>query len=261
MADNQIALRATAIKAGRISMAHMRLAMTTPRDTAPETPAMRWGKLVHLAVLEPDTFAKVPHYPGAKRAGKAWDEFASLVRSGPYTMGDERETLKDIRAACARQLDRLPRIASTEVTIEWCDAMQYGNAMARVDALFDGGGWLELKTARSIAPRPFLSQAESLGYLLQLGWYDFGAKMLHMTGERWVLAVESAPPYATAIYHVAPHLLAHGYEQCVEIARRYRACEAVGSFPGPFDDVTLEFERPAWADGGSEVDMEGVSDE
>jgi hypothetical protein len=59
-------IRATAIKAARIgndavSMAHMRLAMTAQRE---DTPAMRWGRLVHMAVLEGRKFLALPVWSG-----------------------------------------------------------------------------------------------------------------------------------------------------------------------------------------------------
>ena len=65
-------LSATAIKQGRISPRHMRQYLVgPPRD---ETPAMRWGKLLHAAVLEPAVFSENVTVFDGRRAGKAWDE-------------------------------------------------------------------------------------------------------------------------------------------------------------------------------------------
>jgi len=268
--STQTPIRATAIKAGRLSMAHMHHALTG--QTA-DSPAMRWGRLVHMAILEPVVLASLARWDGyetrdgeislAKR-GKAWDEFAGSLRPGDdYLSADEVPRLSAITAAVAPALARVPRIVQTEVPLKWSDSI-YGPATARLDALLQGGATLEVKTARQIEARRFLAAAEGMGYHLQAGWYDFGAKHNGQTGSRWMLVVESVPPHTTALYSLPPSLLAVGYEDARRIASAYRACEACGIYPGPYDSDILTYERPAWAgtvDGGeSGLDMEGVED-
>jgi len=251
-------LRATAIKAGRLSMAHMHLALTEERE---DTPAMRWGRLIHLAILEPVKLARLPQWEGGKRAGKAWDAFVEESGGGEYLMPGELGKLETITAETRRPLATMPPIVQTEVTVNWADPICL-DCTARIDALLKGGGFLELKSSKSIQKDAFLSNAYKLGYHLQLGWYHHGLEVTERAGQVRVLLVESVKPYKCACYDVSPELLRKGYEQAQAIAAAYRACESVNQFPGPYDDVTLQYELPAYALGGdnAEVYMEGAEE-
>lgn len=252
-------IRATAIKAGALSMAHMRLAMTG--DAKADSPAMRWGRLVHMAVLDPLALAELPRWDGGRKAGKAWDAFCAEQRgdSDDFLVADELPALNEITRSAVRALSTLPRICCTEKRLDWEDAA-YGTATARVDAILAGGGLLEVKTCGKIASESFLRQAYGLHYEMQLGWYAHGLKTHGINGTAWVLAVESKPPYCCAIYRVPDGVIEKGYEAAREIAVKYRVCEACGSFPGPYDDQVLEYALPEWA-GGADVNMEGCEDE
>lgn len=257
-------IRATAIKAGRLSMLHMRHALTVQRH---DTPAMRWGRLVHMAVLQPIELLRLPRWEGyedrngdqcyAKR-GDAWAQFCASLGNRDYISADEIEPLERITDAASKALDRLPRIVDAEVKIEWTDRL-YGAAVCRVDALLAGGAWLEVKTTGNIEKRAFMSQCERLGYPLQMGWYAHGLAQRAdggQVGPCWLLAIESDQPHATAIYSVPDPILRAGYEEAEAIARHYRACEAAGVWPGPYDDGAGDYERPGWAVGGDEWSMD-----
>ncbi len=255
--SDQTAICATWIKAGVLSMAHMRQAATEPRA---DTPAMRWGRLCHRALLEPGKVADLPVWSGGRRAGAAWQAFEASVGDGDYIMPEEYGRLLAMRDRTARVMDTLPPVERTEAYIRWAGG-RYGDACARVDAILHGGAMLEYKTCAHIDRRTFLVKSEQLGYRLQLGWYAHGlaAATGRPVGNVWVLAQESKPPYCCALYQVPPGVLTDGYEAAAEIAARYRACEACGVFAGPYDGQVLQFERPAWT-MPSEVDITGAEE-
>lgn len=253
--SDQVPLRATWIKAGRLSMAHMRLSATTDRD---DTPALRKGRLVHMAVLEPKRFSALAIWRGGKRAGADWKEFIEPIGDGDYINEEESAEMLALSGAAQKALGTLPTVERTEVLVEWTDAL-YGPAVAHVDALTSIGSMIEIKTCAKIDERLFRSQAWSLGYNLQLGWYDHGLCEIGKEGTRYVLAIESKPPYCTAIYTVPEKVLKDGYEEAAEIARRYRICEKIGKFAGPYDGQTLKLEPPDWM-LNADVDMEGTAD-
>jgi hypothetical protein len=250
-------LRATWIKAGRLSMAHMRLAVTTERA---DTDAMRWGRLVHMAILEPAKFAALPVWRGGRRAGKDWQAFEDEVAAGTgeYITEENSADLLAISGSARIALATLPAVEATEVQIDWTDAL-YGKATARIDALTSVGSMIEIKTCAKIDERLFRSQAWSLGYNLQLGWYHHGLLENGKDGQRYVLAIESKPPYCTAVYTVPVKVLNDGYEEAAEIARRYRICESTGRFAGPYDGTVMKLEPPDWT-MGDDVDMEGAAE-
>lgn len=253
MTRSQQAIRATAIKAGKLSMLHMHHVMTTVR---PDTPAMRWGRLVHMAVLDPLALARLPRWEGyatrdgdtsyAKR-GAAWNEFAASVESGDWVGDDDLDALRAIIQAAKAPLAKLPRIVETERQIDWTDD-SYGPATARLDAILDGGTILELKTTSTLDTRRFLSSAAGLCYHLQMGWYLHGAvaALTEVPRDVVMLAIESRPPHAWALYDVPLPLLETSYMDAADIASRYRACEAVGVYPGPYDSERVEYTLPLW---------------
>jgi hypothetical protein len=193
---------------------------------------------------------------GGRRAGKEWSAFEAEVGGGEYINDGELSDLLAISGSARIALATLPAVESTEVQINWTDAL-YGAATARIDALTAVGSMIEIKTCAKIDERLFRSQAWSLGYNLQLGWYDHGLTANGKEGKRYVLSIESKPPYCTGIYEVPLKVLADGYEQAADIARRYRCCEQAGRFPGPYDGIVMKLEPPEWM-MNDEVDMEGV---
>lgn len=268
---SQATLRATAIKAGRLSMRHMRMALT---DGRADTAAMRWGRLIHRAVLEPITLAALPQWRGrwlktGRRAGEItydrkgteWDVFAAeCARAGTdYLMPDEMPVLEEIADSAREAMADLPPATRTELPIAWEDE-ELGPCNARIDGVCDRHHTIiEVKTCANIDPRAFLGQCERLGYHLQLGWYARGFFGAPTAGNVVVLAMESRAPYCCVAYRVPAPVLSAGYDECVEIARRFRICEALGVWSGPASGIQT-YERPAWA-AGDELDMEGIGGE
>jgi hypothetical protein len=250
-------ITATAIKAGRLSMAHMRHQMLRERDDSDATPALRFGKLAHMALLEPMKFAQsIAVWDGGRRQGSLWASWATENMGKEQVSSDELATFTAMQAALRADTDArfaLSRASEFERVIQWSD-QTHGACKARLDGAGDRV-LVEFKTCKSIGKRGFLNQAESLGYTLQLAWYWHGAGRPENV---WLVAQESAPPYCCVTYNAAASVLEQAYQECAEIAARYRACEACGQFPGPHPGVQA-WERPAWT-ACDEVNMEGATE-
>lgn len=254
------ALRASAIKRGMKSMRHMRAAML---GQAGDTAAMRWGRLVHLAILEPDRYARLPVWGAGRRYGKDWDRFVAELDGADYLQSDEVERLRSMRAAVMD--DRAARSllggASCEQLVRWTDPL-LGACKAKLDGVAANGSLVEIKTTRDLTDRRFMQQCESLGYHVQLGWYDRARAESGTSGRpAWVIAIEcpaNSEPTDVAVYRVDPAVIQQGYETAREIGARYRACEAAGGpFLGVSGGMVLEYRRPTWATGAvaGEVDL------
>ena len=246
-------LTATAIKAGRKSMAHMRVAMLDDR-TGEGSAAMRFGSLAHMALLEPVRFAgAVAVWTGGRRAGKVWDAWEIEHADKEQVTPGELDTLRAMQTAS--RADKDARFALAQASeCEWV-AQWTADGIGACKARFDGWGrdvLVEYKTCRDVTPRRFLSAAESMGYTLQLAWYWHGAGR---PANVWLVSQETSAPFCCVTYNVPANILQTGYDECVEICLRYRACEAANSFPGVCDTAQT-WERPAWvALDGAEVDM------
>lgn len=256
------AINATAIKAGRLSMRHMRSVMTGERKD--ETPAMRWGKIVHLAVLEPDEMPRqLAVYDGYKK-GKDWDAFKSDHESQYIVSPDEQAALvKMSNSVHSKPLaHRLIDTSYHEVTFTWRDDM-LGDCKARLDGVVlpevasVPAVVLDLKTTSMIEARRFGQQFAVLGYGLQFGWYAHAVEVSYnVPVECYVIALESSEPYDCVVYKVARETVRAGYDEAVEIASNYRACCAAKSWPGVDEGAdSIPLELPVWATGGAEVDV------
>jgi hypothetical protein len=259
------ALNATAIKAGRLSMAHMRQAITQKPPTD-ESPAMRWGRLQHLAVLEPVELARLAVWTGGDKRteAKAWRAFKEMHEGADIITEDELDSLSAISAAFTLSgAAQLVAGARHEVTLTWegvAGSVSIGPCKARLDSVHKDG-FVEYKSTRAIATRAFMSQCEQLGYPLQLGWYALGLAATGTPAQTvYVVAQENKAPWCVAIYEVPANVLRTGGEEACEIARQYRVHELCGSFPGPYDGQRLLYERPEWATGEAELNMEGVEE-
>jgi hypothetical protein len=144
-----------------------------------------------------------------------------------------------------------------EALRQWTDPI-YGAGKARLDGI-GRQVWFDLKTARSVDARRFGSQFYGLGYDVQLGWYSLAPDVSPLAC--YVIAVEATAPWDVVVYHVPSVVINAGREKAIEIARRYRACEALGVFPGADEgNGIVEFVPPVWAGGEAVVNMEGVEE-
>jgi len=216
---------------------------------------MRFGSLAHMALLEPVRFAgSVAVWTGGRRAGKVWDAWEIENAGKEQVTPAELDTLQEMQTASRADMHArfaLAQASEFERVIQWQDT-----AIGACKARLDGSGpsaIVEYKTCREIEPRRFLSAAESMGYTLQLAWYWHAAGR---PSNVWLVSQETVKPYCCVTYNAPANVLEQAYQECVDICMRYRACEAVGSFPGPCDTVQ-QWERPDWATN-DEVNMEGV---
>ena len=245
-------LRSSEVKAGATSMMHMHAAVTGPAK--PDTDTFRWGRLVHAMLAEPDAIDAMPVWDGKTRRGAAWDAFSAM--HADYINGeDERAELVAMRAAVLSNPDVRPflnRKWQTERVVTWCD--EYGQGKARLDMASDDGipTILEVKTTRSIEARAFGRQFSELAYHIQLGWYWRAGRKLWNVGPGcddpavYVLTIESAPPYDSALIPVPHQVILEGYYAARMIALRYRECERSGVFPGRYWQERAELVLPPW---------------
>jgi hypothetical protein len=244
-------ITASAIKAGRTSMAHMHHEMQRARGDA-GSPAMRLGTLAHMAVLEPSKWADVVTYHGTRR-GKEWDAFATRNADSEIVTSNEHATVTAMRAALMADCTPnylLATCRNRETVIRWDGGDGIGPCKARIDA-HGGQCLLDYKTTRKIGQdgQAFMRAAESLGYLHQLAWYWRG------TGKQlgvFVVAQENVAPYCVGVYEIPQPMLEAVLVECETIARQYRIAEQTGIYRGPLADIR-QWERPAWAVG--EVDI------
>jgi hypothetical protein len=244
-------ITASALKAGRTSMAHMHHEMQRARGED-GSPSMRLGTLAHMAVLEPHKWAEVVTYEGTRR-GKEWDAFATRNVGREIVTATEHATVSAMRAAF--MADRTASALLTaciyrETAIRWDGGDGIGACKARIDA-YGKSCLLDYKTTRLLGQdgQAFMRSAETLGYLYQMAWYW---RALGRRVSVFVIAQENVGPFCVGVYEIQQPMLVSVLFECESIARRYRLAERAGIYRGPLSDIR-QWERPAWAVG--EVDM------
>lgn len=95
---------------------------------------------------------------------------------------------------------------------------------------------VELKTSQSASPDLFRWQAKKLAYHAQLAWYGQGLErcMTYAPGpvvERYIVAVESSPPYPVTVLRVTDKMIDKGLRQCRFWFEQLLVCERSGHFP------------------------------
>lgn len=246
------AMNASLIKHGMKSMRHMRYAAMFPL-TEP-TAAMRWGSIVHAAVLEPDTFAdRYAVWSGATRRGKKYDAFCKQAGDREVvTLAEKNDAFTMSQAA--RENKRAKKLLAGLVARE--ESITFTLDDLPCKARLDGRGAdyiIDLKTAKNISKRAFERSAYDLGYHIQMAWYRFGAnKVQDKIHTAHIIAIESEGPFDCIVYDCSNTFLERGMLEADRIVKEYAACCERWEWPGQnADPVALDL--PAWAVDKSEV--------
>jgi exodeoxyribonuclease VIII len=247
-------VRFSHLKAMAESPKSFRHAVDVPRE---DTPAMRLGRAVHCAVLEPQLFAEryAVRPAGIDRRTKegkaAWEAFLAEVGQREILDGDEHDKARRIGAAVRSHeaAAKLLEQGVAEQALSWTHEGR--ECSGRADWI--GGDYvLDLKTTSKFG-RAFPSEVARRHYHAQLAWYIYGATESGMVGiERGIIiAVDSAAPHDVAVYELSADALWAGEQAWRSWMQRLAACEAEGQWPGQSPGLEV-LELPAWAYGSSD---------
>ncbi len=237
------------------SPAHYRHNLSQPRE---DTPALRMGRCVHMAVLEPETFAKrCAVWRGGIRRGKEWDAFVAAHTGQEILTTDEREECDAIAAAVRghRVAGAFVSGGNSEVSMTWLhEESAIGGTLGlsmkckgRMDFVSDLGVIVDLKTTRDASADAFGKTAANFKYPAQGAWYQDGYE--RATGVRLpvvFIAAESTAPYALVVYRVADDILDLGRQEYTRLLRRLDDCRRTNTWDGYADSVQ-ELSLPRWA--------------
>ena len=218
-----------------------------------ETDAMRMGRAVHTAVLEPDRFPlEYVVFSGPRRAGKDWEAFAAANRDKTILKSDDYENCLRIRDAvrgnrdAARLLDgEGSRVRSdTELSVKWeRDGVQ---CKGRVDILTSLPSLADLKTTRDLSR--FESTVARYLYHGQMAWYADGIKATGWTyPDCYLIAAQSVAPFDVVVYQLTDETMAAGRAVVDRLFRLYQECTESGEWPGLGADGVRELRLPSWA--------------
>lgn len=245
-----------------------------------ETAALKTGRAVHTAVLEPAEFEA--RYTVASQCvavtgkgercshGGLWpvvgggfvcgvhaktavknavelDRSTEVLSESDYAVcAGVRDSVRSMKAAGGL----LESVKHFEISAVWIDEETGVTCKGRWDGyapLIAGGTILDLKTTRDAGMYSFERAIFSYGYHRQGAFYLQGAKALGLPVRHYaIVAVEKEPPYAAATYRLTEGAIDAGEEQLKPLLKRYAECLETDEWPG-YPDRVMDIALPHYA--------------
>jgi len=225
---------------------------------APEpTPAMRFGTLVHSAVLEPDTFADryavAPECDLRTKDGKAtWAAFQAHAGDKELIDAESHALAWSMSAAVLKHsvAGELIRCAGrNEIACRWEDRFTGLPCKAKLDRLLpeDGGRIIDLKTAIDPSPEEWARQAFNLKYHHRAAHYLSGCEQLGLAKRFTFVVVGKEPPHEVGVYELDPEALGMGFRQVRDLMTELQRRAASGDWTSRFASGIQTAFFPPWA--------------
>jgi hypothetical protein len=214
-----------------------------------QTSAMRFGAVVHRALLEPDTYREGFHVKPAgmrfsTKTGIQWEE---LHQDKPIITQSESEQVDAMVSAvhCHPFAKRLLAGCKPEQSI-FVEDRQGTLRKSRLDALTKGNVIPDLKTTESAAIESFERNVSRYRYHVQAAYYLDNCNLAGIEKVAFFfIVVEKTPPYLVRCLQMNSDVIDYGrslYQHDIQI---YRNCVESGQWPG-WGDGYEEIGLPAW---------------
>lgn len=247
-------LRSTELKYAARSAAHWQAYLTAPRR---DTEEMAFGRLVHMAILEPDRFRQWAHEqpdfgdlrsPANRKTAAEWK--AGLRPGAEVYTAEQAEALRGIyrRVTGHSRARHMLEDAQREVAFAWEDQGTGLRCKARLDLLTAEGFAVDVKTTRDASFEAFSKEVVNREYTLSAAHYLEGLRQtgLGVPDRFFFIACEKVPPYELAVYSLPTAALRRGrFWQRHALANVQRA-RADGVFEG-YPEIVQTLDEPGYA--------------
>ena len=250
------ALSASDIKLLSQSYAHYAHKRDYPEDYNFSV-ALRYGTIIHAAVLEPERFAEEfvvpPEINKRTKSGKEeWAEWEKENASKFAITKEELDKAEIIRNHCFKnpKAKELLTGGTAEVPMTWDEEVD-GTGFhfkARADYLKDYGDTrlvIDLKTVQEASEEYFQRSMARWRYPIQAYHYTQGFGEGSDCHFIWVV-VEKNPPYGCAIYSATPSVLELGKKWRAKGLENYLRGEGGEAEELPYPTVITPIELPRW---------------
>lgn len=227
--------------------AHLRAYMNG--EAREETEAMRFGAIMHRALLEPDTYRNAFHVKPDKMnfasgIGKAWRD---MHTDKPIiTALDSQQIDKMVSAVHTHPFaKRLLAGCRPEQSI-FVEDNQGTLRKSRLDALTKGNVIPDLKSVESASSDSFERAISRYRYHVQAAYYLDNCNLAGIEKVSFFfICVEKSPPYAVRCLQLMPEVIDYGRTLYLRDLQVYRTCVDTGLWPAWEDDFT-ETGLPTW---------------
>lgn len=207
------------------SPAHYRHYEQHPKEA---TTNARVGTATHALVLGG---AQPLVYP-ERRTGREWQEFQTQNAGRLILYPREMEDAQRRAESVCNNKDAMD-VLSGEIEKEFAWQYRERAVSSRPDAISDDHV-ADLKCTTCAAPNIFQWQVKKMYYHAQLNFYAFGRLAVGgiFPARNYLVAVEGAPVYMTAVYCLDDKSQAEGRKLWSSWFARLLECEATGKWPG-----------------------------
>ena len=243
-----------------------------------DTPALRLGRAIDCAILEPEEFGKrwvvATVCQATTKAGKPCENGGALMHEGAWycrvkghapegsAEPADIEVLSqedfDLATSCASAVgehsvaSNLLDGSAVQQTLEWTDPCGI-RCRGRLDAISTGNVVVDLKSTRVDTPGSFQRrECPAFLYHGQVAWYHDGAIRAGRIPEDAppprLITVSTGEMPDVSVFVVGPPDLDAGRNVYMGLLRQYQECEAADWWPGHSPDERV-LELPPWAPG------------
>jgi exodeoxyribonuclease VIII len=218
-----------------------------------QTPAMRFGEIIHTAVLEPDRFAAEyvasPKFDRRTKDGKAaYEEFVARAGSKRVITQEEWDSAQAITNKVRTFQPAIPFLdpaGTFEASLFWKQGTV--DAKARIDIITDMGIVVDLKTCSSAEARAFQRDAMNFRYHVQAAWYLNACQQVGIEADSFLfICVEKEPPYLCSVFAMDKAFIDLGQRAYEADLAKYLECMESGVWPEYSNEIQL-VSPPAWA--------------
>jgi exodeoxyribonuclease VIII len=212
-----------------------------------ETEALAVGHLLHVAVLEPESWARgyvvAPHLDRRTKAGKAALAAFEAEHQDATVVAPERHALVSAMAAAllahptAKEILAGPGVS--ELSLLWEEGgMPCKARLDRVGQLGAEAVIGDVKTCTDASRRTFERSVHTYGYHIQAAHYIAGAEAVvpqpagNPRRRFLYICVEKTPPHCVAVYEIDDFALGEGDVLRRRALRAWMACRESGDWPG-----------------------------
>ncbi len=234
------------------SPAHYKAAKALPEE---DTDALRWGRMFHSLVLQPDVFdaqyavleEKIDRRTNIGKA--AWEEWQE---ANPGKQAVDRPVMSELRAMRDSIFSHSRAGAAItgrmEVSAFWPLNGGEHQCKCRPDCVNVNGILVDLKTCQDARPEEFSRDCWKYRYHVQAAYYLDGWE--EATGEKpskfLFVAIEKKPPYAVACYLADEGMVRQGRAEYLADLALYEECLATDNWPA-YPEIVQEIMLPVWA--------------
>lgn len=229
----------------------------TAEEVYKEQQHFRIGRIVHSAILEPESFdvdyLLMPDF-GAMQSSTNRKTRDDWLRSLPDGTSIVKPGEKALAIAMRESILRHPTArlvierGKAEVTLRWIDERTGLPCKARADWWSEEHGFaMDLKTTEDASPIEFGRSVAKYGYMRQHCHYSEGFRQLSAPIRNYlILPVEKSLPHATAVYHLDAAAEERGFQLLNRSMDKLASCVATNEWPAYSSNIEA-LTLPGWA--------------